>query len=213
MKKYISLFLILLILSACIPQVTDIPVIPVTPTVSQLTPIVTPTPAQRSLTICLGEEPNTLYPYGNLNSAARSVLSAIYDGPMDVVEYGYEPIILEKIPTLEDGDAQISPISLIAGTEVIDTSGNVVLLSTGTRVRPSGCRSDDCAIAYDGSSTIQMDQLVVTFTLLAGLMWSDGAPLTASDSIYSFTLASADVTPGSKFLIDRTQIYEAADEQ
>jgi hypothetical protein len=30
----------------------------------------------------------------------RSVLSAIYDGPMDVVEYGYEPIILEKIPTL-----------------------------------------------------------------------------------------------------------------
>src|SRR5918996_1683080 len=149
MKKHISVFLILFILSACAPQVTNIPVIPVTPIVSQPTPIFTPTPAQRSLTICLGEEPNTLYPYGSLNAAARSVLSAIYDGPMDVVEYGYEPIILEKIPTIEDGDAQVSPVIVQAGDQVIDASGNVVLLDTGTRVRPSSCRSDDCAIVYD----------------------------------------------------------------
>jgi peptide/nickel transport system substrate-binding protein len=95
----------------------------------------------------------------------------------------------------------------------VDTTGNVVLLSTGTVVRPSGCRSDDCAVTYDGSSTLQMDQLVVTFTMLDGLMWSDGAPLTTSDSIFAFGLASSDATPGSKFLIDRTQTYEAADEQ
>jgi peptide/nickel transport system substrate-binding protein len=215
MKPYLhkALFLFLffaMTLPACAPTPVVTPFVANTPTP---TPLATPTPVVRSLKICLGEEPNTLYPYSNLNSAARSVLSAIYDGPMDVVEYGYEPIILEKIPTLEDGDAQISPISVTAGTEVIDTAGNVVLLSTGTKVRPSSCRSDDCAIAYDGSSTIQMDQMVVTFTMLEGLMWSDGAPLTTSDSIYSYTLASADVTPGSKFLIDRTQIYEAADEQ
>ena len=107
---------------------------------------------------------------------------------MDVTEYGYEPIILEKIPSLDDGDAQVSPVSVNAGSQVVDSSGNVVLLSTGTKVRPSGCRSDACAINYDGSSSIQMDQLVVTFTMLQKLMWSDGAPLTASDSIYSFGL-------------------------
>jgi hypothetical protein len=50
-----------------------------------------------------------------LNASARSVLSAIYDGPMDVTGYAYEPIILEKIPTLEDGDAQISPVTVNAG--------------------------------------------------------------------------------------------------
>ena len=209
-QALIPLVLLALILPACAPTPVVTPFVANTPTVTTLA---TPTPVVRSLKVCLGEEPNTLYPYGNLNSAARSVLSAIYHGPMDVVDYTYEPIILEKIPTLEDGDAQISPISVTAGTEVVDTTGNVVLLDTGTRIRPSGCRSDDCAIAYDGSSTIQMDQLVATFTMLEGLMWSDGAPLTTSDSIYSFTLASADVTPGSKFLIDRTQIYEAADEQ
>jgi peptide/nickel transport system substrate-binding protein len=131
---------------------------------------------------------------------------------MEVVDYGYEATILEKIPTLEDGDAQLSPVTVNAGSEVVDTSGNVVLLSTGTRVRPTGCRSDDCAIAYDGSSSLQMDQMVVTFTLLEGLMWSDGTPITTSDSIYSYGLASSDITPGSKFLIDRTETYEAADD-
>jgi len=209
MKAFITLFILALTLPACAPQVTVTPFVADTPTP---TPLVTPTPATRSLNICLGEEPNTLYPYGNLNSAARSVLSAIYDGPMDVVEYGYEPILLEKIPNLEDGDAQVSPVSVNSGSEVVDSSGNVVLLSTGTKVRPSGCRSDVCAINYDGSSSIQMDQLVVTFTMLEGLMWSDGAPLTASDSIYSYGLASDASTPGSKFLVDRTATYEAADD-
>ncbi|MEO7841387.1 MAG: ABC transporter substrate-binding protein, partial [Anaerolineales bacterium] len=202
---------IFLIISACTPQLTEIPVIPQTPTVSA--PLITPTPAPRSLTVCLGEEPNTLYPYGNLNSAARSVLSALYDGPMDVVEYGYEPIILEKIPNLDDGDAQVSPITVSAGDQVVDSSGNLVTLDSGIRIRPSACRSDDCAITYDGSSTIQMDQLVVTFTMLEGLLWSDGESLTSDDSLYAFELASSDDTPVSKFVVDRTQTYEAADEK
>jgi hypothetical protein len=112
-QALIPLVLLALILPACAPTPVVTPFVANTPTV---TPLATPTPVVRSLKVCLGEEPNTLYPYGNLNSAARSVLSAIYDGPMDVVDYTYEPIILEKIPTLEDGDAQISPVSVTAGT-------------------------------------------------------------------------------------------------
>jgi peptide/nickel transport system substrate-binding protein len=208
----VFLLLLALTLPACAPQVTVTPFVARTPTAAQ-TPLATPIPATRTLTICLGEEPTTLYPYGNLNTAARSVLSAIYDGPLDVVEYGYEATILEKVPTFEDGDAQVSPVTVGAGSEVVDSSGNVVLLSTGTKVRPSGCRSDDCAITYDGSSRLEMDQMVVTFTMLEDLMWADGTPLTSSDSIYSFGLASSDITPASKFLVDRTETYEAADEQ
>jgi len=210
MKKYISVILILVIFTACTPQVTEIPVLPETPTATP--PPFTPTPVSRSLTVCLGEEPNTLYPYGSLNSAARSVLSAIYDGPMDVVEYEYEAIILEKIPNLADGDAQLSPIIVSAGDQIVDADGNLVNLKTGTQLRPSECRGEECEIAYDGSSEIEMDQMVVTFTMLEGLMWSDGAPLTASDSIFSFELASHKNTPVSKFLIDRTQTYETADD-
>lgn len=211
--RYASLlFTLAMILPACSPQspqVTEGPVILETATTM---PLPTPTLAVRSLTVCLGEEPNTLYPYGSLNASARSVLSAIYDGPMDVVEYIYEPILLEKIPALEDGDAQVGPVTVNAGDEVVDSSGNLVLLGTGAKVRPSGCRSDDCAITYDGSSSIQMDQLVVTFTMLENLLWSDGEPLTAADSIFSFQLAASDDTPISKFLVDRTAVYEAADD-
>ncbi len=206
-------FILALTLPACTPVAT-VPPVPadVTATVTPAVTI-TPTASLRSLTICLGEEPTTLYPYGNLTPSARSVLSAIYDGPMDVSDYTYEPIILEKIPNLEDGDAQVGPVTVTAGSKVVDSSGNVVMLATGTKVRPSGCRADDCAISYDGSSSLQMDQMVVTFTLLEELMWSDGEPLTSSDSIYSFELASDKDTPVSKFLIDRTATYEAADDQ
>lgn len=209
----VVLFFLALTLPACAPAETAVPPVIVQETETPATPPPSPTPAVRTLNICLGEEPNTLYPYGSLNASARSVLSAIYDGPVDVVEYGYEPIILEKIPNLEDGDAQVSPVTVRAGDEVVNTNGDVVLLANGVRVRPSGCRSDDCAIAYDGSSAIQMDQMVVTFSLREGLVWSDGEPLTAEDSIFSYQLASSNDTPVSKYVIDRTAVYEAADEQ
>ncbi|MDX1377295.1 MAG: ABC transporter substrate-binding protein [Anaerolineales bacterium] len=203
----------LVILSACQPSPTaEVS----TPTPADSVPTPTALPSQtldsRSLTICLGDEPTTLYPYGSLNSAARSVLSAIYDGPMDLIDYKYIPVILDKIPSLEDGDAQVAAINVSDGDLVLDTDGEVVSLDTGVQIRPSGCRNDDCAITYDGSSEIEMDQMVVTFTMLEGLMWSDGEPLTAGDSVYSFGLASDEETPVSKFLIDRTQVYEVADD-
>lgn len=205
-----SLVLILgFCLAACAPQPTDAPALLATPTETP-PPLFTPTPASRSLTVCLGEEPNTLYPYGSLNTAARSVLSAIYDGPLDVLDYGYEPILLEKIPALADGDAQVNSVTVSAGDDIVNAAGNVATLTKGMELRPKGCRADDCVIVYDGESEIEMDQMVVTFTMLAGLQWSDGAPLTADDSVFSFELASNEGTPTSKFLTDRTQTYEAA---
>jgi peptide/nickel transport system substrate-binding protein len=120
MKKLISSFMALFLLASCAPQrETEIPTLPDAPTETPA-PLLTPTPAARALNICLGEEPTTLYPYGSLNAASRSVLSAIYDGPMDVVEYGYEPVILEKIPNLEDGDAQIETVTVQLGDQIVD---------------------------------------------------------------------------------------------
>ena len=80
-----------------------------------------------------------------------------------------------------------------------------------SHVRPSSCRTDDCVITYDGVSPLQMDQMIVTFSLRDDLPWSDGTPLTADDSVYAYQLAADKDTPGSKFLVDRTQTYEATD--
>ena len=188
--------------SAATPTSTGVP-----------TAILTPTPQPpRSLTICLGAEPDTLYPLGGPNAAAQSVLEAIYDGPIDVIGYHYQPVILKKIPSLAGGEALIDPVAVNAGDEIIDANGDLSFLEAGTRVRPAGCREDDCVIDWDGTSALEMDQMVVNFSLLEDLTWSDGEPLTADDSVYAFALAADDDTQVSKYIIDRTQTYEATDE-
>jgi peptide/nickel transport system substrate-binding protein len=140
------------------------------------------------------------------------VLGAIYDGPIDTFTNGYQAVILEKIPSMENGDAQMAAVSVKNGQSVIDAKGNLVVLQVGVTVFPSGCTEDACAERYDGSSELKMDQMMVTFHMLPKLTWSDGAPLTASDSLYAFNLAADAATPGSKYLIDRTYSYEAADD-
>lgn len=176
-------------------------------------PLPTATSLPRTLTICLGQEPNTLYPLGTLNQAARSVLGAIYDGPVDTFTNGYQAVILEKIPSLKNGEAQLAAVAVKRGDLVVDAAGNFVSLDVGVTVFPSGCTEAACAVKYDGVSPLKMDQLVVTYRLLPNLTWSDGAPLTSADSTFAFALASDAATPGSKYLIDHTQAYEAVDER
>jgi peptide/nickel transport system substrate-binding protein len=190
---------------------------PSTPAPSVATSVAT-RPAQsggpRTLVYCEREGPVSLYLYRD----AGKELQAIYDGPVDSRGFDYQPVILQKLPSLVDGDAQLNAVEVGAGDRVIDASGNPAILEAGARVRPSGCQSDDCALEYDGSPGLQMDQLSVTFQLLPGLLWSDGQPLTAADSVYAFNLAAdpdtptGGVDPANKFGIDHTARYTATDD-
>lgn len=204
-STFFSLILVLTFLVACGKPTPTVPPTPLPPT-----PSPTPRPP-RSLTVCLGQEPTTLFPYGVLSSAARSVLSAVYEGPINTHAYGYQAVILKRLPSLSNGDAQLFPKSVYVGDEVVGADGLPVTLAPGVVVHPSGCRSDSCALKYDGKSEIQMDQMQVTFNLLPSLTWSDGEPLTADDSVYAYQVAADPKIPASKYVIDRTQSYEAAD--
>lgn len=176
-------------------------------------PVVAPTtaPNPRELTVCLGGEPNTLYPFGGPNAPARSVLAAVYDGPIDMIGYDYQPVILTQLPSIKNGDAQIVSTPVQAGSQVVDANGNLAALEKGVRLHPAGCRADDCAITYDGTTQLVMDQMVVNFHMRADLTWADGTPITADDSVYAFTLASDPSAITNKYLTDRTQSYEATD--
>ena len=215
MRKYtfpVAMVMVFLALSGCGPQPVEEALPTRTPTVTLPPPTATPLPP-RSLTVCVGAEPATLYPYGNVSATARTILSVVYPGPLATNSYTYQPVILEQLPSLENGDVQIVPAKVYVGDEVIDAEGNPVTLTKGVRLSPAGCRRASCAIEYDGAGEIEMDQMQVTFRLRPGLRWSDGEPLTAADSVYSFQLNAADATPGPKYLVERTQSYEAADEQ
>jgi peptide/nickel transport system substrate-binding protein len=199
------------ILAACsgsttVPTATAAPAPP-----EPVTPSPTAVPP-RPLTICLGQEPSSLFPVDNPSSAARAILAAVYDGPVDTNSYEYQPVILKDLPSLANGDAQLFKKPAYIGDEVVDASNIPLTLAVGVKVRPAGCRSDSCAVVYDGKGSIQMDQMQVTFRMLPGLTWSDGLPLTAADSVFAYKLAADPKSAASKFVMDRTQSYEAADD-
>lgn len=169
-------------------------------------------PAQpRLLTICLGEEPVSLFLYGDNSSAAKSVLQAIYDGPYDIRGYEFKPVIFDQMPSLENGGAELQAVQVKAGDLIVDTNGSLVKLAEGTLYRPSGCTSPDCVKTYSGSDPISIDQFSVTFKLKPGLKWSDGGALTADDSVYSYQVARQLYPAFRSDLIKVTQSYQAVD--
>ncbi len=190
------------------------------------TPISPPSPTvpPRRLTICLGTEPETLYIYGGVSLAQSHILAAIYDGPVDQVGYQNQPVILEKLPDLADGDAVLEPVSVQAGDWVVNDAGQMVQIEVGEIVRPYGCSSSGCAVAWEGDP-LELAQLSTTFTLNEGIKWSDSTPLTASDSAFSYQIAKECqaefgacgglglVTRNGWETLARTANYEALDER
>src|SRR5512143_3712624 len=141
-----------MLVAGCSVAAQATPTSAITPTAITVGGSPTPSPEPKSLVICLGEEPNTLYPYGNPNAAARSVMEAIYDGPIDSNSYEFQAVILQKLPNTADGDAQLAPVDVKRGDLIVDSGGKLVALDAGVQVFPSGCSSQDCAVNYDGVS-------------------------------------------------------------
>jgi peptide/nickel transport system substrate-binding protein len=179
-------------------------------------PSVTSAPTQaptKELTVCLGEEPVSLYLYAERQSAAMwSVLEAIYDGPIDEGAGKYKAVILQKVPAFEDGDLTQTAIPVSSGNLVVDANDNIVALENGVSILPSGCKDSSCSIVWDGISEIKMDQVTAKFLLRNNLLWSDGMSLTAEDSLFSFTLDSDPATSTGKWRTDITYSYEMLDD-
>jgi peptide/nickel transport system substrate-binding protein len=153
-----------------------------------------PTPEPATLTLCTRSEPDTLFLYHGGMYGSRFVRELIYDGPIDSRGYDYQPVILEKLPSLADGDAAVRPVTVTAGDWVVDAAGERVQLAMGLSIYPAGCRDGSCAVVFQGEP-LEMDQQTADFTLRPGIMWSDGTPLTAADSVYSYEVGRNVASP------------------
>ena len=200
-----------LVLSSCSQKNTTTPEIESTP-ISSATASPTPEPVKK-LTVCLGEEPASLYLYENASQAMWSVLEAIYDGPIDTQNNMQVPVILGELPTIANGGVTLQSVAVKAGDRVANIEGDVVALQKGVKVFAEGCSSPDCAVEWDGSSELSLTQMKTKFILLPGILWSDGQPLTANDSVYSYQLSGDPDTRVSKKLFELTALYEATDDQ
>ena len=167
-----------------------------------------------TLTICTRALPENLLPYNESFSANKSnLLAMIYEEPFLVVDGVLTPVILEKVPAQVDGDLVITPVSVQAGQSVAAANGQVKILKPGLQVRPGGCRSNDCVITWDGETPLEMDQMVVDYKIKGDLTWSDGAPVTAEDSILSYKTAADWKGAGSNWTIERTEGYLALNQK
>jgi peptide/nickel transport system substrate-binding protein len=174
-----------------------------------LAPTLTPTPAPlKELVICIGQEPESLYPYGQIrpSEAAEHVLQGLYENLYTSLSYDYQARGLEKIPSLADGDAVLAQVTVGEGEFVFTASEDVVRLAEGVTVKDF----DGQEVKFSGEP-LTMAQLTVNFSLQP-MVWSDGTPVTAEDSVYSFKLAADASTPVPKRMFERTASYEATGE-
>ena len=148
-------------------------------------------PALSRLTVCLASEPKTLFIYSASSYEKEAILDSILDGPIDYRMYTYVPVILEELPTIENGGAIVQEVIVHKNDRYVDENG------------------DD----RWSSSETKMDQIVVTFQLKEGLLWSDGTPLTADDSQFGYEIARDSAASASDYadLAERTASYTAMD--
>lgn len=177
-------------------------------------PSATPLQTRPALTVCLSAEPETLFPYARLETdgalSRAHLLALLADDPLDRLAAGPQPGLLERLPGPAAGDVRVEAVRVQAGDRVVDALGRVVTLTAGVTLN----LLDGAQVTYDGVGPLRAFQRTVRFTLRPGLRWSDGAPLTAADSLFSYQLASdpAAYVP-ERDRLARTAAYRAVDER
>ncbi|MEY4222698.1 MAG: hypothetical protein RL334_1340, partial [Chloroflexota bacterium] len=207
-RRGAALAFALLFAAACGGQPPAVAVVPTAspqPTVTPVPP--TAVPAPRVLTVCLENEPASLYIYSAAGRGWNHVQEALRDGPIDRRSFGRQPIILERLPDWENGDVTLESVVVAAGAGLVTADGDLDRLAAGVPYWTPDLERV-LARADTAVTTIQMR---VTFRLREDVRWSDGAPLTADDSVFGFEIGSAAETPGSKLVAWRTASYSASD--
>lgn len=179
----------LLWVSGCRP-VTKTPTVSGTPTIEPATPApaATATPRPNRLTLCT-TEPAAIHPLAP-SQAGTDLLALFYELPAERVNYTWEPRLLVEIPSFSNGGAMTRTAQVPPGVRYADERG---LLSTN-----------------EGTETLQLPQLVVSFTLRSELTWSDGEALTADDLLLGYHLAQEPDARGRwRDLAERTERFEA----
>jgi peptide/nickel transport system substrate-binding protein len=218
------IFVAALVLSACQQNGPTVPtLVPTfgppdgdpTPTAAPVgvdAPTAVPTPSRpaKELIVCQNEEPLTLYRYAEAGPSRADIFEALYDGPVDQVGYQFSPVILGELPSLDNDRLTVEAVSVSPGDRVVDaTTLQVVTLAEGVTL----AQLDGTTEVYTGTAPAEIVQVTATFVIRSGVMWSDGQPVTAADSVFSYQLAQLDPSASTRFVTARTAGYEAVDDQ
>jgi len=230
LKRLSGLTLLLTLLTACVgpaplPTLAPTLALPATPETPSpttgaqpttaapaptTTPTVLPSPTAIpvELVVCQQAEPTALYLYADDVAARAGILEALYDGPLDTVNFELQPVILEELPSLANGRLMLREVTVRPDDRVVDAIDlQVKVLAEGVRL----AQLDGSVITYTAGAQARTVQVTAEFRLKPGVLWSDNQQVTADDSRFSFEAAAYFDTPTSKFVTDRTQSYEVVD--
>lgn len=166
------LLVLLLMLGACeieggVPPPSTPGALPSQP-VAVTTPVATPEPREIGMRVGLLDEPADLLPYHDDAGDQRITApfsELLFPEPLLALNYTYTTTgVLERVPSFANGDVELRSVDVY-----LDAAGTIT--TTQTEV------------------ITQAEQLVVTYRWNPDLRWSDGAAVTADDSLFAYELA------------------------
>lgn len=128
-------------------------------------------------TIVIGEDGEPASLDWSEKAYVSDVIRALITG-VDFTWRGYEPlpVLLKQVPTLENGGAIEEVVSVGEGDRIVDRFGTVIPLQPGVEVYDAAGRE----VLYSGGQ-LTMRRLVITYSFVDGLTWSDGTPVSRAD--------------------------------
>lgn len=210
----LAIFLVgVLGLGACSPEGLGVLNLP-EELISEIIPSPVPSPVpERVLSICLGDEPRSLFFYADQSASARIIRQAIYDGPVDRFGLETEPVLLEDLPNQENGLVVVNTREVFPGERIVDARGNATLLGMGVEFRPAGCAEEDCWEVFEDQLSVTLDQVEIKYILNDDVFWSDGSPVTPEDSLFSYQTAQLIFNSINPSQLRYTASYELGEEQ
>ena len=200
-----------MIITACTPQtvvqtqvVTQVSVVTATPA---------PVPTEpKVFVVCMAQEPGTLYTLSESALVKAAVLEAVYDWGIDTRGYEYQNVGLVNVPSFDNGAATKAEVDVTIGDMVYDAATDEVVTLDATSVVTLN-QLDGSTLEVDFSTTASAKavQMSVTWTLVDGITWEDGQPVTTDDILFAWAVASSPDSPNSKYTIERTASYTAVD--
>jgi len=155
------------------------------------------TDPNKTIVIGMTQAPDTLFGIESQSSATTQVLQAVQPGCVNTLDYEYQPVCFKELPSFENGGA-------VTRTVKVDNTfeGNVVIneeLITDTSTL---------------TQAVDLTQVEVTWTLIDGMKWEDGTPVTAKDFAFAFKLyQEPEIQNASRFLLERSASLEAKDDK
>ncbi|OQA46971.1 MAG: Oligopeptide-binding protein AppA precursor [Chloroflexi bacterium ADurb.Bin325] len=127
--------------------------------------------ADGSDTIVIGmtQEPDSMLALVSSMAAQRLVDRPAKGVIVSQYDYDFQAVLQDGLSTIESGLATNDTVEVNAGDKVYNTEGDTVELAAGVSVFDA----DGNTVEYDGSGTVSMKQLKVTYKL-QDYTWSDG---------------------------------------